>query len=282
MRVAITGASGFVGQHVLHELQARDVDIVVASRALERSFVESSRTEILQMDIARAPPDSYQRMGAPDVLVHLAWDGLPNYQSRAHVETELPAQLRFLEACLASGLKRLVVTGTCFEYGRTSGEISEESQTDPCTQYGAAKDMLRKHLEDFKSMHPYQLAWLRLFYLYGPGQSKNSLYSLLTAAINRGDAEFDMSGGEQVRDFLPIQEAARIISDIALSPIDVDIVNVCSGKPTTVRKLVEAWIAERHSSITMNLGRMPYSEIEPDVVLGRSIQAEFHSWPDFR
>jgi dTDP-6-deoxy-L-talose 4-dehydrogenase (NAD+) len=122
---------------------------------------------------------------------------------------------------------------------------------------------LRKHLEDFKSRYSYQLAWLRLFYLYGPGQSKNSLYSSLTDAIQRGDSEFDMSGGEQIRDFMPIQEAARIIVDIALSPIDVGIVNVCSGSPTTVRSLAEAWIAERHSTITMNLGRMPYSEIEP-------------------
>ncbi|OOG59661.1 NAD(P)-dependent oxidoreductase [Rhodanobacter sp. C03] len=263
MRVAITGASGFVGRHVLRELQARDVDIVVASRTSERSFLENSRTEILPMDIAKVSSDPYQLMGAPDVLVHLAWDGLPNYQSRAHIETELPTQLRFLEACLTSGLKRLVVTGTCFEYGMTSGEISESSETQPCTQYGAAKDTLRKHLEELNSTCPYQLAWLRLFYLYGPGQSKNSLYSLLTTAIQRGDTEFDMSGGEQVRDFLPIQEAARIVCDIALSPIDVGVVNVCSGTPTTVRELVEAWIVERHSSITMNLGRIPYSEIEP-------------------
>jgi len=280
MRVAITGASGFIGRHVLRELQSRDLDIVVASRTSARAYLESTRTESVLMDIAHELPDPYQLMGAPDVLIHLAWGGLPNYQSRAHVETELPAQLRFLEACLASGLKRLTLTGTCFEYGQTSGEISEDSQTEPCTQYGAAKDELRRHLEKFKSRYPYQLAWLRLFYLYGPGQSKNSLYSSLMDAIQRGDSEFDMSGGEQIRDFMPIQEAARTIVDLALSPIDAGVVNVCSGSPTTVRKLVEAWIAERHSSITMNLGRMPYSEIEPmsfwgsrkklDAVLGAS------------
>ena len=275
MRVAITGASGFVGQHVLRELQSRDLDIVVTSRSSGRSFVENAMTETVQIDIAKEQSDPYQRMGAPDVLIHLAWNGLPNYQSRAHVEIELPAQLRFLKACLASGLKKLVVTGTCFEYGTTSGEISEDMKADPCTQYGVAKNTLREQLEDLKSMCPFQLAWLRLFYLYGPGQSRNSLYSLLTNAILQGDAEFDMSGGEQIRDFLPIQEAARIIVDLALPPSDMGIVNVCSGTPITVRDLVGTWITEKHSSITMNLGRLPYSDIEPMSFWGNRSKLDF-------
>jgi dTDP-6-deoxy-L-talose 4-dehydrogenase (NAD+) len=114
-----------------------------------------------------------------------------------------------------------------------------------------------------KSELHFQLAWLRLFYLYGPGQSKNSLYSSLIEAILRGDAEFDMSGGEQVRDFMPIQAAACTLVDIALIPVDVGTVNICSGMPTTVRALVQTWINERNSSIKMHLGRIPYSDIEP-------------------
>lgn len=263
MRVAITGASGFVGQHVLHELQSRDLDIVVTSRSSVTALVANARTEVVSMNITEDLTDPFGAMGAPDVLIHLAWGGLPNYQSPAHVECELPAQKRFLAKCLVSGLKRLVVTGTCFEYGKTTGELTEESPTRPCTQYGLAKNMLRQYLEEQRSLHPFQLMWLRLFYLYGQGQSKNSLYSLLNDAIRRNDAAFDMSGGEQIRDFLPIKEVARIIADIALISVDAGIVNVCSGKPMTVRDIVKTWITENNSAIAMNLGRIPYSEIEP-------------------
>ena len=263
MRVAITGASGFVGQHVLRELQYRDVDIVVASRSSKLPASETAKTQIVALNIAQDVSDPFHALGTPDVLIHLAWDGLPNYQSRAHVEIELPLQMQFLQRCLASGLKRLVVTGTCFEYGNTSGEIFEDTPASPCTQYGQAKNALRQHLEDWRSKAPFQLAWLRLFYLYGAGQSKNSLYTLLTDAILRGDAGFDMSGGEQIRDFLSIQVASHIIADIALLPVDVGIVNVCSGMPITIRELVETWIQEQNSNIAMNLGRLPYSNIEP-------------------
>jgi len=263
MRVAITGASGFVGRHVLRELQSRDLDIVITSRSPKHEHEQGPKTEVVQMNIAHGSPDPYESLRRPDVLIHLAWDGLPNYQSPAHIETELPTQLRFLRTCLASGLKRLVVTGTCFEYGKTQGKICEDSPSQPCTRYGEAKDTLRKQLEAIQSKHPFQLAWLRLFYLYGEAQSKSSLYSSLAAAMLRGDAKFDMSGGDQVRDFLPIQAAARVIADLALLPADIGIVNVCSGIPTTVREQVEEWIKGKNSKIRMNLGQMSYSEFEP-------------------
>jgi nucleoside-diphosphate-sugar epimerase len=280
MRVAITGASGFVGQHVLHELQSRNLDIVVATRSPSNLIFKHTQTKIATIDIADKPSDPFALLGSPDVLIHLAWDGLPNYQSTAHVEKELPAQQRFLDACLSAGLKRLIVTGTCFEYGQVSGQISENVPAFPCTQYGIAKNTLREYLTGLKSTHSFQLAWLRLFYLFGSGQSKNSLYSLLIDAINTGKTALDMSGGEQVRDFMPIEEAARLITDVSLLNYDVGVANICSGVPIKVRKIVETWISDMNSTIAMNLGRIPYAEIEPmsfwgdrtklDTVLGKS------------
>lgn len=263
MRVAITGASGFVGQHVLRELQSRDLDIIATSRSPEYLLTSHARTKVVQLNMTNELANPFQTMEGPDVLIHLAWDGLPHYQSSRHIEIELPAQLRFLTSCLAAGLKRLVVTGTCFEYGMLEGELLEHAISQPCTQYGIAKDALRKHLEAIKSKHVFQLAWLRLFYLYGEGQSKNSLYASLSAAIARGDTQFDMSCGEQVRDYLSAREAARLIVDIALLSVDTGIVNICSGVPVTVRDQVETWRAAKKSDIRLNLGKLPYSDFEP-------------------
>lgn len=275
MRVALTGASGFVGRHVLRELQSRDLDVIVACRSSKNSIIEHARTTEVAVDITVNLPDAFTALGKPDVLIHLAWDGLPNYQSAEHVRTELPIQRRFLDACLTSGLSRLVVTGTCFEYGMTEGQISEEFQAKPTTQYGLAKDMLRRHLEDLKASYPFQLAWLRLFYLYGPGQAETSLYSLLTTAIQRLDSSFAMSGGEQVRDFTAIGDAARDIVNISLLSIDAGVVNVCSGVPTTVRELTQRWIKEMNSSISPNFGRIPYSEIEPMAFWGNRSKLDY-------
>ena len=78
---------------------------------------------------------------------------------------------------------------------------------------------------------PYDLRWLRLFYLYGSGQAPTSLYSQFRAAVARGDRRFDMSVGDQMRDFMRVEDAAAAIVRIALNTQAPRILNVCSGGP---------------------------------------------------
>lgn len=263
MRVAVSGASGFIGNHVLRELQSRHLTTIALTRSSASHPRNPEISSWLVMDIANPPPDPFAAMGSPDVLIHLAWSGLPNYQARHHLEVELPAQLAFLTSCVRAGLKRLVVAGTCYEYGLASGELAEEAPTQPCTQYGLAKDNLRKALFALRTQYDFDLAWLRLFYLYGDGQSEKSLYHMLCTAIDLGAKSFDMSGGEQLRDFLPAHEAARLIVEIAQQKDISGIFNVCSGKPIAIRDLVQSWITEAGAKITMNLGSLSYSASEP-------------------
>jgi dTDP-6-deoxy-L-talose 4-dehydrogenase (NAD+) len=218
---------------------------------------------VVQLDLHDAPANAFELMGRPDALIHLAWSGLPNYKSLHHFEHELPAQYHFLKNLVESGLQSLVVAGTCFEYGMQSGALSEDIAPQPSNPYGFAKDALRCQLEYLKSTHPFQLTWARLFYLYGEGQAESSLFPQLRQAAERGDPVFNMSGGEQLRDYLPVTEVARHLVSLALAKRDMGAVNVCSGAPISVRKLVEGWIKENGWSIALNLGHYPYPDYEP-------------------
>jgi nucleoside-diphosphate-sugar epimerase len=263
VKVAVTGASGFIGRHVVKELERRGNSPSLVCRPGSRVPEAMSPDRVVWMDIADPPPDAYDRMGEPQVLIHLAWGGLPNYASTHHLEQELPAQRTFLEGLLGAGLGGVTVTGTCLEYGMQSGALSEELPTAPVTAYGRAKDELRAHLERLQQRHPFKLTWARLFYLYGPGQASGSLLPQLEAAIGRGDAAFNMSGGEQLRDYLPVEEAGGYLVRLALNDRDNGVVNVCSGDPVSVRKLVESVVAKHGSSINLNLGSVPYPDYEP-------------------
>ena len=77
------------------------------------------------------PKNMFSLMGNPDVLIHLAWQGLPNYKSLHHFESELPVQYDFLSTLIKEGLQSIVVVGTCFEYGMQSNSLSEKLNTNP-------------------------------------------------------------------------------------------------------------------------------------------------------
>ncbi len=198
-----------------------------------------------------------------DVLLHLAWDGLPNYRSLHHFETELPKHYVFLKELISRGLKSVVVAGTCFEYGMQNGELSEAANSFPANPYGYAKDALRRQLEFLQTQKAFNLTWARLFYMFGQGQSAKAIYSLLSAAVERGDQYFDMSGGEQIRDYLNIDDVASYLVQLSCRQQNSGIVNVCSGLPRSMRGIVESWLAENNWKIELRLGRFPYPDYEP-------------------
>lgn len=263
MNVAVTGATGFVGRHVVGQLMKRGISPTLVCRPGSAIPDALSHNPVVWMDIANPPADAYDQLGMPQVLIHLAWGGLPNYSSPHHLEQELPAHRSFLEDLLNGGLGGLIVTGTCLEYGMQSGALREDMPTAPVSAYGRAKDELRRQLEQVRLSRPFNLTWARLFYLHGQGQPQGSLLPQLEGAIARGDESFSMSGGEQLRDYLPVDEAAGYLVQLALNGRDNGIVNVCSGRPVSVRELVEGVVAKHDSAIELDLGRLPYPDYEP-------------------
>ena len=269
MKVAVTGASGFIGRYVLAELAQHQVDVVVVTRDANHLADLALSCKVVEMDIAVPREDCFELLGRPDVLIHLAWDGLPNYMSLHHFETELPRQFCFLKKMIDAGLPSLLVTGTCFEYGMQSGPLAADMPTNPNNPYGYAKDALRQQLEFLKSYENFNLTWARLFYMYGEGQPSTSLYPKLKEAILNKDLVFNMSGGEQLRDYLPVHDVARQIVQLAMNREDVGSVNICSGKPISVRRLVEQWVSDNRWNIELNLGYYPYPDYEPMAFWGK-------------
>jgi len=279
MKIAMTGASGFIGRHVLTDLLKQGVEIVAVTRGtLPAELSRAVRT--VKVDISRPTPNCFEKIGCPEILIHLAWDGLPNYKSLHHFETELPRQYHFLKTMVESGLPSLLVTGTCFEYGKQSGSLSEEMLAKPNNPYGYAKNALRLQLEFLQSTNPFSLTWARLFYMYGQGQSNTSLFTKLKEAVVRGDKVFNMSGGEQLRDYLPVGEIAHQIVRLAMLKRDIGVVNICSGEPVSVRKLVERWLHENNWKIELNLGHYPYPDYEPMAFWGDSSRIDSINVPE--
>lgn len=265
MKVLVTGASGFVGRQVIPLLlkQGHAVTAVARTAAKAQGFTWYPFTRFIAGDIHSSGGDLVDMIGRQDAVLHFAWPGLPHYKDLFHFEENLPAAYRFLKSLVEHGTRHLLVTGTCLEYGMQEGCLSEETPVDPSNPYALAKDTLRKFLEELKKVHSLKLQWARLFYMYGPGQNPNSLIAQLDQALDAGERVFNMSGGEQLKDYLSVEEAARRLVMLLEHPECDGIVNICSGSPISVRKLVEKHLEERKAQIKLNIGHYPYPDYEP-------------------
>lgn len=199
----------------------------------------------------------------PTHVILLSWPGLPNYQEPFHVTRNLPACVELIEQLAGAGLKRLVVSGTCYEYGLQNGPLKEEQLTDPVNCYAIAKDTLRRTIERRYSVQDLQWCWVRIFYPYGHGQNPRSFLASLQRALDRGEPSFSMSSGRQVRDFVPVSQVARLLLRLATHHDAHGIYNCGSGQPISLRELAEERISKSAASTLLRVGVVPDRLDEP-------------------
>lgn len=265
--ILITGATGFIGNYVVEEL-LREGHRVIATSAhkgntTDKSWLDKVIYKPFDLSSFNNSINYFEYFLNPDLVIHLAWPGLPNYKNDFHLKINLPANIQFLKNLIDNGLTDLSVTGTCLEYGMQEGCLSEEMECHSTNAYAIAKNELRKYLENYALEKKFDFKWIRLFYIFGKGQNPNSLFSQLENAILKEEKVFNMSDGEQVRDYLPAESVAKYIVEISLQDKITGIINCCSGEPVKIIDLVEKFIKERKSDIKLNRGFYPYPDYEP-------------------
>lgn len=266
-KVLVTGATGFIGNLVIEVLLQKGYVVIATSsneeKAKQYSWYDAVIHKALNMQALDATANYFEYFGDPDLLIHLAWEGLPNYKASFHVEENLPRHLLLLNNLIKHGLKDVTIAGTCLEYGMQEGCLSEDMEATPAVSYAIAKNHLRIELEKLCFEKQVHFKWIRLFYMYGKGQNPNSLFAQLEKAIENKLPVFNMSGGEQERDFLPVEQMVNSFTTIATQQAVEGIINCCSGIPIKVKILVENILKEKLSTVTLNLGHYPYTDYEP-------------------
>ena len=141
-KVLITGAAGYMGRHVVKEFL--DHNYIVYANDLNNKGIDD-RATIIDYPIFDGNKDIFNRLGEPDILVHLAWRDGFIHNSNAHME-DLSKHMIFLNNMMAGGLKSISVMGSMHEVGYWEGAIDENTPCNPMSMYGVAKNALRQAL----------------------------------------------------------------------------------------------------------------------------------------
>ena len=226
MRVAVTGANGFLGSHLL--------------AALRQAMPEGDIRGVVRSDpVHRVPGVTYTDSLRPtDLLFHLA--GSPGIAAslrdpRGDLDSNAGLTLATLEAVRAGAASTIVLCSSCAVYGAVEGPAYEDQPLQPISPYGVSKLAAEKYTIVYHRLHGLDGRVARISNPYGPGQRKLAIYDLAHRALEQGSPLRIRGDGAAVRDFIHAEDAARGLITIGLRGEPGGVYNVGSGHPVTVR-----------------------------------------------
>ncbi len=261
-KVLLTGATGLVGSQLLPILLAAGHSVTAVARHVDvlPPTVRGIEADLLQPKVA----DAILEAAKPDLVIHLAWTVehgrfWTDPANRDWVE----ASLSLLRAAAATGVRRFVSVGTCYEYDWPTVANCDEQRTPLAahTLYDASKSRMRTEAAGIAAQAGVSFAWGRLFHLYGAHEHPARLVAYVARQLLAG-APAECSSGAAVRDYMDVRDAGAALAALALSDVTGP-VNIASGDALRISTLVRRLgdLAQRPDLI--RLGARPDAPDEP-------------------
>ena len=237
MRIFITGGTGFIGQHLIQMLLDRGHSLLVLTRsARDNKTTKQQGLTFLSGNLHNCnafyePVAEFQ----PQALIHLAWEGLPDY-GLDNSQKNLEYSINIFSLAVKVGCSCILSTGSCWEYTAKSGKITEDDALDNKRIFSAVKSAIRSIGEAIAFENKILFYWLRLFFVYGPGQKQTSLLPHVISSIQQGQKP-QIRHPHARHDFVYVADVTRaIIAVIEYQPQN-HVYNVGSGYSTSVGEI---------------------------------------------
>ncbi len=241
MKIFLTGGTGFIGSYVLRDALAAGYEVVALRRSTSSLSIHPlpSEPQWIERDLLALVPNDLHGCSA---VVHLASAGVSPQQVSWHelVQVNVMGAAHLIGIARQAGVKRVVVSGTCHEYGSSAiriKDITSDAPLEPLTLYGASKAASFHLLSAYARSQGMELYYARISNVYGEGQYEKNFWPSLQAAARQG-ADFPMTTGDQLCDFVSVEKVAESLLAACTQPLagngDPVVENIRSGRPQSL------------------------------------------------
>lgn len=240
-RVLITGASGFIGQFVLKEIvKHEDIDFfAIDTRKISDVSVEKQESvSLLDKEKLMGIIKKYQ----PNVIIHLAAIALVTHDNVGEIyNVNVQGTENLLEAAqeYCDNGTRVILASTAGVYGNQEVEkYREDLPYNPANNYSYSKmitEYLGKRYKD-----NLEIVTIRPFNIIGVGQSENFLIPKLVEHFANKKEKLSVGNISSFRDYVDVEYCAEVILElIQREKIEFDVLNICSGIPTSGEMILQ-------------------------------------------
>jgi nucleoside-diphosphate-sugar epimerase len=264
MKALVTGATGFVGSHLVERLLDEGASVAVVRRAQSdlwriAEFLPRVRQivgDLRDLAAIEEPIRAFQH----DTVFHLAWYGVsgPLRNDPAQIEDNLPSSLALLRLAARIGCRAWIGLGSQDEYGPQNRAIDESVAPRPTSLYGTVKLCPYLLARQQAAAGAMRMVWLRLFSAYGPKDHPRAMLPQLMETLLRGEKPA-LTAGEQKWDYVYVADAAEAIYRAALCPSAEGVYNLGSGRAFPLRRTVELARDRIAPGLPLGFGEIPYA-----------------------
>lgn len=264
MNIVITGATSFIGISLTTAFLKRGdtVYAVIRENSSKRNLLPQ-HPNLHMIELAFENYADMQRYinGSIDVVFHLTWNGTRNPERLQHQlqQQNYEDSCKFIDACMNMNVGKFIGFGSQAEYGLVEGVIDEDTTCHPNTAYGECKEKTSQYLLKKCRDHNTAGIWVRIFSIYGPGDSENTLISFLIREMSLHH-DIPLTLCEQQWDYLYIEDLITYIISLATQDCASGIYNLASGDHSPLKAFVEELKMLMNSHSKLLYGEKPYGK----------------------
>ncbi len=236
MKVAVFGASGFVGRNLIDELSTTNHQVL----ACDIEEVEETAPNVEYRDVDITDQGAvYEVISEVDTIAHLAAHPLPasTEDPKLNAEINIVGTLNILEAAREHDVEKVFFSSASSLVGEVSEvPVPEDHPASPQSPYGVAKHSVEEYLEVYQELYDLDYLVFRFFNVYGPYQHPDSgaLVPVVLSRLAQNKGVFVTGDGQQTRDFIYVRDITDFIVEGLEGDVANEVVNMGRGTETAI------------------------------------------------